>query len=103
MRNRSHKPRPWQHLYDTGRWRKLRLLHLDAHRFCVMCGQEGRIAAASVVDHITPHKGNEALFWDDTNWQSLCNRCHNRHKQAEDRSGKAKPVIGLDGWPVGSP
>ena len=65
-----------------------------------MCGQEGRVKAASVVDHVIPHKGNEALFFDAGNLSSLCKACHDRHKQSEERTGKAKPVIGLDGWPV---
>jgi 5-methylcytosine-specific restriction protein A len=33
---------------------------------------------AVVVDHITPHRRNKELFWDKTNWQALCKRCHDR-------------------------
>ena len=91
--------RPWQHLYN-GRWRKLRLAHLNAHPLCVMCGQEGRITAASVVDHIKAHKGNEALFWDTGNWQSLCAPHHNSVKQSEERTGKRISARGPDGWPI---
>jgi 5-methylcytosine-specific restriction protein A len=30
-----------------------------------------------VVDHVIPHKGDRALFWDEANnWQALCARCH---------------------------
>jgi len=39
---------------------------------------------ATVVDHITPHKGDNDLFWDRANWQSLCESCHNRKTAAED-------------------
>ncbi|WP_327198035.1 HNH endonuclease [Sporanaerobacter acetigenes] len=28
------------------------------------------------VDHIEPHKGNEDLFYDINNLQSLCKSCH---------------------------
>jgi 5-methylcytosine-specific restriction protein A len=38
---------------------------------------EGRVVAASVVDHIVPHKGDTALFHDQSNWQALCRDCHN--------------------------
>jgi 5-methylcytosine-specific restriction protein A len=64
-----------------------------------MCADAGLIVPATVCDHITPHKGNVALFWSGP-FQSLCAPCHNRHKSAEERSGKAKAIIGLDGWPV---
>ena len=32
--------------------------------------------AASVVDHIRPHRGDMVLFWDQTNHQSQCESCH---------------------------
>lgn len=31
---------------------------------------------ATVVDHIEPHRGDESLFWNPKNWQSLCKPCH---------------------------
>ena len=101
-RHSSTKPqkRPWQWLYDTGRWRRLRLQHLAHEPLCRFCGQENRVTAATVVDHVKAHKGDEALFWDTSNLQSLCKPCHDVHAQSRDRTGKAKPVIGLDGWPV---
>ena len=68
-----------------------------------MCADEGRVVAASVCDHVVPHKGNEALFYASDNLSSLCKHCHDRHKQSEERTGKTKPIIGLDGWPVERP
>jgi 5-methylcytosine-specific restriction enzyme A len=35
------------------------------------------------VDHITPHKGDRQMFWDRSNWQSLCHRCHSRKTARE--------------------
>ena len=89
----------WQHLYETTRWRKLRLIHLGASPLCRMCADQGRIVPARVVDHIKPHRGDETLFWDSSNLQSLCAPCHDTHKQRQE-NGKATPPIGLDGWPV---
>lgn len=43
---------------------------------CVLCQRLGRIEAATVVDHVVPHRGDELLFWDAGNWQPLCKRCH---------------------------
>ena len=40
-----------------------------------------------MVDHIKPHKGDETLFWDETNWQALCKPHHDIDKQREERNG----------------
>jgi 5-methylcytosine-specific restriction endonuclease McrA len=47
------------------KWDRERLVFLRAHPLCVMCQQQGRVAAATVVDHITPHKLKEALLSGD--------------------------------------
>jgi 5-methylcytosine-specific restriction protein A len=44
----------------------------------------GRVVAASIVDHIKPHKGNKVLFWDKNNWQPLCKRHHDIKTATED-------------------
>lgn len=41
-----------------------------------MCLAMNRQTPATVVDHIIPHTGNDKLFWDKDNWQSLCKSCH---------------------------
>ena len=70
------------------RWKKARDTYLQSHPLCVMCEQEDRIAAAEVVDHIIPHRGDQDLFWDSKgNWQSLCKSCHDRHKQRLEKRG----------------
>jgi 5-methylcytosine-specific restriction endonuclease McrA len=66
-----------------------------------MCEDAGRIVQASVVDHIKPHKGNQALFWNPANWQSLCKRCHDSDKQRIEAGNAPRQQIGRDGWPVG--
>jgi 5-methylcytosine-specific restriction protein A len=87
----------------THRWDKARATFLNRHPLCRMCEQAGRVTAATVVDHIIPHRGDQALFWDQSNWQPLCDaepwRCHSSTKQREER-GAAKPKVGLDGWPA---
>jgi 5-methylcytosine-specific restriction protein A len=52
--------------------------HLKANPLCVHCLQQGLRQAAKVVDHIIPHRGNMDLFWDSSNWQSLCKRHHDQ-------------------------
>ena len=78
----------------NGRWQKARATFLARHPLCLMCHREGRITAATVVDHIIPHRGDQALFWDTGNWQSLCKRCHDSAKQAEERArGRGGPKV----------
>jgi 5-methylcytosine-specific restriction protein A len=69
--------------YDS-QWRKARVYFLIKHPLCVHCEKEGTIGAATVVDHIKPHKGNKVLFWDRKNWQGLCETHHNRKTVIED-------------------
>jgi len=61
--------------YDR-RWRTARAAYLAKHPLCVSCLAADRTAPATVVDHVVPHKGNTTLFWDQSNWQSLCRPCH---------------------------
>lgn len=63
------------------KWRKLRLAFLSRHPLCVFCSTKGHIAQATVVDHIIPHKGDQRLFWDMSNWQPLCKKCHDSDKK----------------------
>lgn len=65
-------------------WRKARATYLHSHPLCVACEQQNRVTPASVVDHIKAHKGDQDLFWDTSNWQSLCQSCHNSKTAKED-------------------
>ena len=56
------------------------------------------VVAASVCDHIVPHKGNKELFFAGP-FQSLCKKCHDGTKQRLEKSGE----FGCDdnGFPKG--
>jgi 5-methylcytosine-specific restriction protein A len=69
--------------YDA-RWRKDRARFLKEHPLCVECIEVGKILAATVVDHIIPHKGDKQLFWNKKNWQALCKRHHDSKTVKED-------------------
>lgn len=69
--------------YDN-KWRKARASYLKHNPLCVHCLAESRTTSASVVDHIKPHKGDKKLFWDVSNWQSLCRYHHNVKTAKED-------------------
>jgi 5-methylcytosine-specific restriction protein A len=74
-------------------------LQMQLFPLCAMCMNEGRVEAAAVVDHIRPHGGNEALFWDAGNLQSLCKRHHEGTKRYIEHRGFDNR-IGEDGYPT---
>lgn len=57
------------------RWQQASKAFLALQPLCVKCPKP---TTATCVDHITPHRGDQQLFWDVDNWQALCERCHNR-------------------------
>jgi hypothetical protein len=62
-----------------------------------MCLRQGVYTAATVADHVTPHKGDATLFWHGK-LQSLCASHHSRDKQREEMM--AAPLRVDDaGWP----
>lgn len=70
--------------YD-GRWRQYRVQFLRANPLCVYCEREGKVTAATVVDHIVPHKGDMSVFWQLDNHQALCKLCHDSTKAVQER------------------
>ncbi|MCG8670249.1 MAG: HNH endonuclease [Pseudomonadales bacterium] len=84
-RQAAEKRRP--NATDRGynyRWKQARKRFLQQHPLCCKCLEEGHVVAATVVDHIVPHKGDQKLFWNRNNWQPLCKPCHDRKTVKED-------------------
>lgn len=73
--------------YDRAAWKRLRLEQLRREPFCAFCARSGRQVPATVCDHVTPHKGDESLFFDPENLQSCCKSCHDAIKQRIEKSG----------------
>jgi 5-methylcytosine-specific restriction protein A len=84
---REYKPRAYSmpaiaKLYNTTRWRKLRLLFIKENPVCAMCKKNNRLTAAKLVDHIKPvSEGGSFTAW--SNLQALCDKCH-RIKTAKE-------------------
>lgn len=91
--------------YANRRWRAACAAWLQQYPVCVLCACEGRFNQGLIdfhskaqrnliVDHITPHRGDESLFWCQDNWQTLCRMpCHDRIKGQHDRRGRT-----ADAW-----
>lgn len=95
------RPNARERGYDY-RWEKARKAFLAAHPLCERCKANGVYRQANVVDHVVPHKGDRALFWDWSNWMALCKPCHDSKTAREDgawgrKVGEGKP-IGCDGY-----
>lgn len=84
--------------YDS-RWRRARAEFLSENPLCEYCKARGLYVSATVVDHKIPHRGDIDLFWDRSNWQSLCASCHNSEKQRQERrsDGAGVKSLGLSG------
>lgn len=74
------------HLYDR-RWQKRREAQLRAEPLCRLCmAIRGRAVAASIADHVVPHRGDPELF--EGALQSLCASCHSSWKQQMEETGR---------------
>jgi 5-methylcytosine-specific restriction enzyme A len=96
-RKQDQRPSARERGYGTA-WAKARAGHLRLHPHCATCAADGLIVRATVVDHVIPHRGDQRLFWDSRNWQSLCTNHHASDKQQQEHRGFSSR-IGADGLP----
>jgi len=83
QRRKEDRPSAHQRGY-TYQWSKASKAYLCEHPWCAECLRHNKWTPAVLVDHIKPHKGDPRLFWDQSNWQGLCLRCHNIKTASED-------------------
>lgn len=73
--------------YKTADWQRLRWSVLSRDSFtCRMCGVVASESRLLVADHVVPHRGDPALFWDAGNLQCLCKACHDGAKQRAENA-----------------
>jgi 5-methylcytosine-specific restriction protein A len=66
--------------YTKRRWYHLRNAYLATHPLCECgCGHP-----ATVVDHKTPHQGDDALLYAWDNLQAMTKQCHDRKTATHD-------------------
>ncbi|MEK7178595.1 MAG: HNH endonuclease signature motif containing protein [Patescibacteria group bacterium] len=68
------------------RWQRARAVFLAQNPLCRPCSLKSppQVTAATVVDHVKDHKGDQVLFWDESNWQPSCQPCHDARTDAGD-------------------
>ncbi len=107
----------------TTRWDKACATFKQRHPYCLGCQALGKRMATQVVDHVEPHKGDQAKFWNTAMWQPACvwhhevikKRLERMFEQGEigiselwlnsamaialGRKHPARQAVGADGWP----
>lgn len=82
---------PWRKWYKTARWRALRQLVLVRDHYT--CQRTGEICAGTypepnspTVNHKRPHRGDEQLFWDPDNLETVTKAVHDGEIQREEQA-----------------
>lgn len=83
--DRARRGSATQRGYDAG-WRAASKVFLSKHPLCIECEKDTKLmpVPATRVDHIVPHKGDHDLFWNEANWQPMCESHHNAKTARED-------------------
>lgn len=74
-------------MYKTKVWRQLREAQLQRQPLCGRCNKRGLVEPANVVNHVIPHKGEENLFRDPANLESVCKHCHDSRIHSQELRG----------------
>lgn len=80
---------PWRRWYSTARWERLRQAIFLRDRYTCQRSECQRLEGNTsllVCDHIKPHRGDERLFWSESNLQTMCKPCHDRIKQQTEQA-----------------
>ena len=82
---------PWKAWYNTKRWQDLReaVFLRDLYK----CQRSGELCIGKhpapnspVANHKRPHRGDEKLFWDPDNIETVSKRVHDGIIQAEEQA-----------------
>lgn len=82
----------------SARWDKASATFKQRHPWCLGCEAVGQRAATEIVDHVEPHKGDQAKFWDAKMWQPACGHCHNVIKPKLERMHAAGEIAAPELW-----
>jgi 5-methylcytosine-specific restriction protein A len=82
----TDKGRANNKLYKQQAWTKIRARQLSIQPLCARCKSDGKITAATTVDHVFPHR-REVIAFKVNLFQSLCTACHTL-KTHDENKGK---------------
>ena len=84
LRLPDHREGSHKRGYDATWHRMSRMVRME-EPLCRHCLRQGRVTAATLVDHIVPLSLSPELRLDRGNLQALCASCHARKTQAESK------------------
>ncbi|MDH4992066.1 HNH endonuclease [Aquamicrobium lusatiense] len=96
MARRSPEAEQYRRLYRDHRWcgpngirqqSLVRDLYTCQRCNCLLITGNRNHPRAAVVNHKTPHKGDEALFFALENTEAVCKSCHDTLIQREEKRG----------------
>jgi len=80
--------------------REQRVRYLGQHPLCAECERQGRVTAATELDHVLAlGKGGVANAYDDSGLEGLCHRCH-ADKTARELGHKPRGGCDESGMPT---
>lgn len=91
-KDRRHRDaQPWRAWYKTARWEQLRQQVFVRDMFVCqrsghMCIGQGNAPNAPIANHKTPHRGDERLFWDINNIETVTKAVHDSLIQREEQA-----------------
>lgn len=89
---------PWRKFYGLKAWKLRRNEQLKRIPYCEPCKALGMSRAATIANHVTPHRGDWNLFIRGR-LESTCKKCHDSAIQEAENKGFRKD-IDEDGWPI---
>jgi 5-methylcytosine-specific restriction protein A len=95
---RSDEAVIYRRLYKLAGWKRRRLDQLTRDPLCSYCLAAGITTAATIADHVIPHRGDLDLFWYGS-LQSLC-KLHHDSTKAREENGGWDSMTDADGYPV---
>ena len=88
---RRRKAKPWRNWYSSKAWQAIRARQLAIEPTCRRHAARGEVVAATVVNHVKPHRGNWTLFVNGP-FESLCKPCHDIDVQREEAATRATEI-----------
>ena len=79
------------------RYRRARRAYLALHPYCEACKAKGIVMPSAELDHIVPLADGGPL-WGESNWQALCEACHDEKTTCENTGRRARDIPGQAAW-----
>lgn len=89
---RRREAKPWRAWYALPEWQAIRAIVLAERPLCERHKRAGSVVAATIVNHVHPHRGDWTLFLAGP-FEALCKPCHDGDVQREERRAARSLVV----------